>query len=59
MKVKVVKIIHRAVRPNEEGLWFVWCQVYVNGAFRYDCLEFSDWTEFIKLKEGDYVNTKN
>lgn len=50
--MKVVKIIHRAMSPNDEGIWLVWCMVYVNGRYSYKVLKFESYDEARDLKEG-------
>ena len=55
MKINVTKIIHRATQPNTEGLWLVWCQIYVNGNFRYTALEFDSYKEAQSVKENDFI----
>lgn len=57
--MKVVKIIHRAMRPNNEGRWLVWCMVYVNGKSRYSALKFDTFAEARELKEGDYLKKES
>lgn len=54
--MKITKIIHRATRPNDDGLWLVWAQVYINGNFRYTCLDFPTWEEAAALQEGQMFN---
>lgn len=56
MKQRITKIIHRAIRPNQDGKWMVWCQVYINGNFRYASFDFDTYEEASKLTEGQIVD---
>lgn len=58
MRIKISKIIHRASRPNNEGLWSVWCQIYVNGQYKSAVLDFNTYDEAMSVKEGDIAEWK-
>ena len=55
MRAKIAKITHRAAQANMKGLWMVWCQVYVNGNYRYTALEFDTPEAAREIKEGQIV----
>lgn len=54
--MKVIKIIHKAMRPTDEGDWVVWCMVYINGQYKYQGIVFSSFEEARAVKEGQLLD---
>lgn len=54
--MKVTKIIHKAMRPTDEGDWVVWCMVYINGQCKYKGLVFESFDEARAVNEGLLVD---
>lgn len=54
--MKVVKIIHKASRPNEEGYWLVWAMVYINGSTRYCTLIYDTFEESRAVSQNDLLD---
>ena len=56
--MKVIKIIHKAMRTTDEGDWLVWCMVYINGQYKYQGLVFDSFEEARAVKEGQLVDVE-
>lgn len=54
--MKVVKIIHKASRPNDEGYWLVWAMVYINGSTRYCTLIYDTFEESRAVSQNDFLD---
>ena len=54
--MKVIKIIHKAMQPTDEGDWVVWCMVYINGKYKYQGLVFGSFEEARAVKEGQLLD---
>ena len=54
--MKVTKIIHKAMRPTDEGDWIVWCMVYINGQYRYCALMYDTYEEAKAVHEGQLLD---
>ena len=54
--MKVVKIIHKASHPNDEGYWLVWAMVYINGSSRYCTLIYDTFEESRAVSQNDFLD---
>lgn len=54
--MKVVKIIHKASRPNDEGYWLVWAMVYINGSSRFCTLIYDTFEESRAVSQNDLLD---
>lgn len=54
--MKVVKITHKALRPNDDGHWIVWAVVYINGQRRSCSLMFDTFEESDAVRVGQVLD---
>lgn len=54
--MKVIKVIYKATRPNDEGYWLVWAMVYINGSTRYCTLIYDTFEEANAIQVGQILD---
>lgn len=54
--MKVIKIIHKATHPTDEGDWVVWAMCIINGQYKYCALYYDTYEKAKEVKAGQLLD---